>query len=112
MDIIKDAQAAETYKSENVRVSFSSEHVPGEFGFPEKFHYIKPTPLVNANEDWTPRFVKPTPSKTGRDWPAGGPAGGRGSKPAPTVIDLKISDRDMTLQVNTICQQLFVFYAF
>merc|ERR1712029_729042 len=38
------AQAAETYKSENVRVSFSSEHVPGEFGFLEKFHYIKPTP--------------------------------------------------------------------
>merc|ERR1711894_665683 len=38
------AKAGETYKSENVRVSFSSEHVPGEFGFLEKFHYIKPTP--------------------------------------------------------------------
>ena len=58
-------------------------------------------PMVNASKDWTPGFVKPTPSKTGRDRPAGGPAGGRGGKPAPAVIDLKISDRDITLQVNT-----------
>ena len=59
-------------------------------------------PMVNASKDWTPGFVKPTPSRTGRDRPAGGPAGGRGGKPAPAVIDLKISDRDIKLQVLVI----------
>ena len=54
-------------------------------------------PMVNASKDWTPGFVKPTPSKSGRDRPAG-PAGRRDGKPAPAVIDLKISDRDITLQ--------------
>ena len=38
------AAAANAYKSENVRVSFNSEHVPGEFGYLEKYHYISPTP--------------------------------------------------------------------
>ena len=52
-------------------------------------------PNLNTSKDWTPGFVKPTPSKS-RDRPAG--AGSRGGKPAPAVIDLNISNRDITLQ--------------
>ena len=38
------AQAADDYKTENIRVKFSSEHIPGEFGYLQKFHQIRPTP--------------------------------------------------------------------
>ena len=38
------AQAADNYKTENIQVKFSSEHIPGEFGYLQKFHQIRPTP--------------------------------------------------------------------
>ena len=51
-------------------------------------------PNLNTSKDWTPGFVKPTPSKSGRDRPAAP----RGGKNTPTVINLSISDREITLQ--------------
>ena len=48
-------------------------------------------PNLNTSKDWTPGFVKPTPSKS-RDRPAAA------RKPAPAVIDLNISNREIVLQ--------------